>query len=168
MSSWATSSLESAIMRSVWANVLTVETVSVRSFLRPRISKCPFFGSYLTFDRLRSGKRRRGFCFLRMVRRTSSAVFSIFFTVASAMLSSAADARRRHQGVQWDADRTVAELPRQGRVDRLDHLLRSDPALLADRVADRVSLDQSLRQVAGGGALAAQRHRLDLDVPEAA
>src|SRR3989442_11949792 len=128
MSSWATSSLESAIMRSVWANVLTVETVSVRSFLRPRISKCPFFGSYLTFDRLLSGKRRRGFCFLRMVLRTSSAVLSIFLTVAEAIVSSLdgprgrAGARAHDQRLERQAHRAIAELARHGRRHRLDDL----------------------------------------------
>src|SRR5215470_3852714 len=122
MSSCATSSFDSAIMRSVCANVLTVETVSVRSFLRPRISKYPFFGSYLTFDRLLSGKRSRGFCLLRMVLRTSSAVLSIFLTVAPAIVSSPS-ARSgpcgHHDLVEGDPGRPVAELAGQECGDRV-------------------------------------------------
>src|SRR5438552_4043853 len=86
MSSCATSSLLSAIIRSVCANVLTVETVRVRSFLRPRISKCPAFGSYLTLLRLLSGNFRLGFWCLRIERWTSPAVFSIRFSVSDAMI----------------------------------------------------------------------------------
>src|SRR5262249_21339107 len=102
MSSWSTSSFDSAIMRSVCANVFTVETVSVRTFLRPRISKCPAFGSYLTFERLRSGNLRLGWRRLRMSRWTSPAVAMIFFptlTVAMrAPLQRAALLQRLREG----------------------------------------------------------------------
>src|SRR5262245_40652131 len=158
MSSCPTSSLESAIMRRVWANVLTVETVSVRSFLRPRISRKPFFGSYLTLDRLRSGKRRRGFWCLRMVRRTSSAVFSIFRTVAWAMVfvSPSGDGAQ-NDGTQGHAHGVVAELAGQLLGHRVDDGLRV-PAALAQIGADRVSLDQTRGQVARRRTAPLHRH----------
>src|SRR6266704_2496993 len=133
MSSCDTSSFDSAIMRSVWAKVLTVETVRVRSFLRPRISKWPAFGSYLTLLRLRSGNLRLGFWRLRMERRISSAVFSIFFTVSVAIRSSllfalqAAPARapntRARIGARtgWRSEEHTSEL--QSRFDLVCRLL---------------------------------------------
>src|SRR5215471_9160634 len=88
MSSLFTSSRDSAIMRSVWAKVFTVETVRVRIFFLPRISKWPCFGSYLTLLRLRMGNPMLGLACFRMVFWTSDAVFSIRRTVSALMSCS--------------------------------------------------------------------------------
>jgi len=61
MASPSLSSLLSAIIFSVCANVLTVFTVSVRSFRFPFNSKCPSDELYFTFARLRTGIRIFGF-----------------------------------------------------------------------------------------------------------
>src|SRR6266446_6807779 len=104
MSSDATSSFDSAIIRSVCANVFTVETVRVRSFFRPRISKWPAFGSYLTLLKLRSGNFRLGFWCLRIERCTSLAVFSIRFSVSDAIIPPRLRRPRTLQRVGQDRD----------------------------------------------------------------
>src|SRR6185503_4770570 len=141
MSSWSTSSFESAIMRSVCAKVFTVETVRVRTFLRPRISKCPAFGSYLTFDRLRSGNLRLGWRRLRMSRWTSPAFAWIFFpteTVAMRNSPGAKGARRLKRAA-------LLQRLRQGR-DDLRLLLLRQAEDLPERDADvrNVRLDVGL------------------------
>src|SRR5512140_836074 len=77
MSSLATSSFESATIRSVWANVLTVLTVRVRSFFCPAISKNPRCGVYRTLVSERTGNFMVGFLRAIIFRWISAAEASI-------------------------------------------------------------------------------------------
>src|SRR2546422_11395570 len=128
MSSCSTSSFDSAIIRRVCANVFTLETVSVRSFFRPRISRYPRFGSYFTLESERSGNFRLGFCFLRILWWTSSACPLIFSTVPRLMAPHLVSYRAA---------------PLQGVLERVDHL----GLLLRGEAEDLPQRDPDVRDV---------------------